>query len=61
MTNEENKQKAVEAIGLISNAESESQILDAVSVKGSVNWEGLEDLEDDWNDCYGDADRRYLP
>lgn len=57
---EENKKRAKKAVELIRAAQSESDVLDAVAVSDQVNWFYLDELQDDWNDYYGDA-KRFLP
>jgi hypothetical protein len=53
--------KANQAIKLIKNAESYSDVLDAVSLKEELNWFAVtDDIKDLWNEYYGDA-KKYLP
>jgi NMD protein affecting ribosome stability and mRNA decay len=53
--------KANQAIELIKNAESESDVLDALYVKEKLNWLAVtDDIKDLWNEYYGDL-KRYLP
>jgi len=55
-----NLKLAHQAIELIKTAESESEVLNAVAVFDSVDWTDLDELKDEWNDYYGDA-QKYLP
>jgi hypothetical protein len=53
--------KANQAIKLIKNAKSYSDVLDAVYVKEELNWFAVtDDIKDLWNEYYGDA-KKYLP
>ena len=53
--------KANQAIKLIKNTESYSDVLDAVSLKEELNWFAVtDDIKDLWNEYYGDA-QKYLP
>ncbi|WP_341215756.1 hypothetical protein [uncultured Wocania sp.] len=53
--------KAMRAISNLRTAESESEVLDAVTLKEEIEWNLIDDeLKDEWNEAYGDA-QKYLP
>lgn len=53
--------KMLFAIKTIKNAESESDVLDAIALKEELDWQEVNDeLKDQWNDYFGDA-KKYLP
>lgn len=59
-SDKQNILRAKQAIEFIKNAQCEADVLYADKLSEEVDWFPIDELRDEWNDYYGDAEK-YLP